>query len=394
MIAARGLSKAYGLSPKQAGALLRRDDARSAVRDAGGFLGADDVDLTVERGELFVIMGLSGSGKSTVIRMINRLVEPTSGELVVDGQNVLAMDDDQLRDLRNRKISMVFQHFALFPHRTVRENAAYGLQVRGASPRDRLDTAEQALHRVGLGDRGDAYPHELSGGMKQRVGLARALATDADVLLMDEPFSALDPLIKRDMQELLLKLQAEDQRTIVFVTHDLNEAMRIGHRIMVMKDGRVVQCGTGEEILSAPADEYVSNFVADVDRSRVLTAGTLLRPALLTARPDEIPGDVLRRLEHAEMNGIFVVDDAGRLCGVARDDLLADAVRRGDPDIRGCLTQDYETVSADVPIVDFCHLAGRHIVPVAVVDPGGRMLGVVPRAAILSSMAGHEEAAR
>ncbi len=394
MIAARGLSKAYGLSPKQAEALLRSDDARSAVRDAGGFLGADDVDLTVERGELFVIMGLSGSGKSTVLRMINRLVEPTSGELVVDDQDVLAMDDDQLRDLRNRKISMVFQHFALFPHRTVRENAAYGLQVRGISPRDRLDTAEQALHRVGLGDRGDAYPHELSGGMKQRVGLARALATDADVLLMDEPFSALDPLIKRDMQELLLKLQAEDQRTIVFVTHDLNEAMRIGHRIMVMKDGRVVQCGTGEEILSAPADDYVSNFVADVDRSRVLTAGTLLRPALLTARPDENPADVLRRLEHAEMNGIFVVDDAGRLCGVARDDLLADAVRRGDLDVRGSLTQDYETVTAEVAIIDFCHLAGRHIVPVAVVDPGGRMLGVVPRAAILSSMAGHEEAAR
>jgi glycine betaine/proline transport system ATP-binding protein len=394
MIAARGLSKAYGLSPKQAGTLLRRDDARAAVREAGGFLGADDVDVTVERGELFVIMGLSGSGKSTVLRMINRLVEPTSGELVVDGQDVLAMDDDQLRDLRNRKISMVFQHFALFPHRTVRENAAYGLQVRGVSPRDRLDRAEQALERVGLGDRGDAHPHELSGGMKQRVGLARALATDADVLLMDEPFSALDPLIKRDMQELLLKLQAEDQRTIVFVTHDLNEAMRIGHRIMVMKDGRVVQCGTGEEILSAPADDYVSNFVADVDRSRVLTAGALLRPALLTARPDEIPGDVLRRLEHAEMNGIFVVDDAGRLCGVARDDLLAEAARRGDADVHACVTQDYETVSADVPIIDFCHLAGRRIVPVAVVDSGGRLLGVVPRAAILSSMAGQVEGAR
>jgi ABC-type polar amino acid transport system ATPase subunit len=203
MITARGLSKAYGLSPKKAAGLLRTDDPRSAVRDGGGFLGADDVDLTVDRGELFVIMGLSGSGKSTVLRMINRLVEPTAGELVVDGQDVLTMDDDQLHDLRNKKISMVFQHFALFPHRTVRENAAYGLQVRGTPPHRRLDRAEQALDRVGLGDRGDAYPHELSGGMKQRVGLARALATDADVLLMDEPFSALDPLIKRDMQELM-----------------------------------------------------------------------------------------------------------------------------------------------------------------------------------------------
>src|SRR5919106_5298215 len=280
MIAARGLSKAYGLSPRHAAPLLASADARAAVQEAGGFLGADVVDFSVERGELFVIMGLWGGGKATVLGMINRLVEPTSGELIVDGQDVLAMDDDQLRDLRNRKISMVFQHFALFPHRTVRENAAYGLQVRGLSPGDRLDTAEQALHRVGLGDRGDAYPHELSGGMKQRVGLARALATDADVLLMDEPFSALDPLIKRDMQELLLKLQAEDQRTIVFVTHDLNEAMRIGHRIMVMKDGRVVQGDTGPDLLSSPADDYVSDFVADVDRSRVLTAASVLRPPL------------------------------------------------------------------------------------------------------------------
>lgn len=394
MIRARGLSKAYGLSREQAAPMLRGEDGPAAVREAGGFLGADGVDLTVDRGQLFVIMGLSGSGKSTVIRMLNRLIEPTAGALSVDGEDVLGMDDDQLRRLRNGKISMVFQHFALFPHRTVRENAAYGLQVRGLPVRDRLDSAECALQRVGLGDRGDAYPHELSGGMKQRVGLARALATDADILLMDEPFSALDPLIKRDMQELLLTLQAEDRRTIVFVTHDLNEAMRIGHRIMVMKDGRVVQCGTGEEILSAPADDYVSNFVADVDRSRVLTAGTLLRPPLLTARPDEKPVDVLQRLERTEMNGLFVVDDTGRLHGVARDDLLADASRRGDADIGRCIVQDYETVSADVPIVDFCHLAGRHIVPVAVTNGERHLLGVVPRAAILSSMARTEEGVR
>ncbi|WP_308190442.1 CBS domain-containing protein [Pseudonocardia sp. TRM90224] len=244
---------------------------------------------------------------------------------------------------------------------------------------------------MGLGDRGDAGPHELSGGMKQRVGLARALATDAPILLMDEPFSALDPLIKRDMQELLLKLQAEDQRTIVFVTHDLNEAMRIGHRIMVMKDGKVVQTGTGEEILSDPADDYVSNFVADVDRSRVLTAGSLLRPPLLTARPDEKPVDVLRVLGNAEMNGLYVIDAAGRLQGVARDGLLAEAARRGDQDIGACVTQEFESVAADAPLVEFCHLAGRHDVPVAVVDGDGRLLGVVPRAAILTSLARSEE---
>ncbi len=386
VIEGRGLSKVYGLSSEKAVPMLDGRGADAVIREAGGFLGARDVTFSVDRGQLFVIMGLSGSGKSTVLRMINRLVEPTTGTLRVDGEDVLRMDRDQLRDLRNRKISMVFQHFALFPHRTIRENAAYGLQVRGLSTRDRLDRADRALQRVGLGDRGDAYPHELSGGMKQRVGLARALATDAEILLMDEPFSALDPLIKRDMQQLLMKLQREDRRTIVFVTHDLNEAMRIGHRIMVMKDGGVVQCGTGEEILSSPADDYVNNFMADVDRSRVLTAGALLRPPLLTAGPDEHPAEVLRRLELTEMNGLFVLDGNGRLQGVARDDLLAEACRTGAPDISGCLVADFEAVPAHLPVVEFCHLAGKHVVPVAVVDDERHLLGVVPRAAILSSL--------
>jgi glycine betaine/proline transport system ATP-binding protein len=387
MIEAQNLAKVYGLPKNRAVPLLRADNRREAVRDAGGFLAADGVSFTVERGELFVIMGLSGSGKSTVLRMLNRLVEPTDGVLRVGGKDVLAMGRDDLRELRNRTVSMVFQHFALFPHRTIRENAAYGLKVRGVTAAERLERADWALQRVGLGDRGDAYPDALSGGMKQRVGLARALATDAEILLMDEPFSALDPLIKRDMQDLLLKLQAEDQRTIVFVTHDLNEAMRIGHRIMVMKDGRVVQCGTGTEIVSSPADDYVSEFVADVDRSRVLTAGAVLRPPLLTAAPDERPADVLSRLENAEMNGLFVLDDGGRILGVARDDLLAQAVSNGDGDIRNCLIDEYETVSAEAPLVEFCHLAGRHTVPIAAVDADGRLLGVVPRAAILSSLA-------
>jgi glycine betaine/proline transport system ATP-binding protein len=387
MIEAQNLSKVYGLPRNRAVPLLQADRRSEAVRDAGGFLAADGVSFTAERGEMFVVMGLSGSGKSTVIRMLNRLVEPTDGLLRVDGRDVLAMGRDELRELRNRTMSMVFQHFALFPHRTIRENTAYGLKVRGVSTSERLERADWALQRVGLGDRGDARPDELSGGMKQRVGLARALATDAEILLMDEPFSALDPLIKRDMQDLLLKLQAEDQRTIVFVTHDLNEAMRIGHRIMVMKDGRVVQCGTGAEIVSSPADEYVSDFVSDVDRSRVLTAGALLRPPLLTATPDERPADVLGRLESAEMNGLFVLDDRGCILGVARDDLLAQAVRNDEDDLRNCLVADYETVPVDLPLIEFCHLAGQHPVPIAAVDGERRLLGVVPRAAILSSLA-------
>ncbi|GAB7046660.1 ATP-binding cassette domain-containing protein [Catenuloplanes indicus] len=269
MIEVSNLTKVYGLPADAATALLARPDddpgtRRAAVSAAGGFLGADDVGFRVAEGEIFAVMGLSGSGKSTVLRMLNRLVEPTAGTIRVAGHDVRALDDAGLRRLRNHSIGMVFQHFALFHHRSVRENAAYGLRVRGMPKAERLARADEALARVGLADRGDAAPAQLSGGQRQRVGLARALATEPDVLLMDEPFSALDPLIRREMQELLLSLQAERRRTIVFVTHDLVEALRLGTRIMIMRDGRVIQSGTGAEILGDPADDYVAAFVADL----------------------------------------------------------------------------------------------------------------------------------
>jgi glycine betaine/proline transport system ATP-binding protein len=389
MIEARDLTKVYGLPEKRALPVLREagtGSRRVAVEEAGGFLAADGVTFGLGRGEFFVIMGLSGSGKSTVLRMINRLVEPTSGSLHIDGTDVVGMKPDELRTLRNRTISMVFQHFALFPHRTIRQNAAYGLHVRGVAAKERLERADSALQRVGLGKRGDAYPHELSGGMKQRVGLARAFATDAPILLMDEPFSALDPLIRRDMQDLLLQLQNDDQRTIVFVTHDLNEAMRLGDHIMMMKDGSVVQTGTGPEIISSPADDYVRDFVTDVDRSRVLPAESIMRAPLLTARRDESPAAVLARLEGGEANGVYVLDAGDRILGVARDGAVAKAVHDGRPDLTECIVDEYHSVPRHTPIVEFCHLAGRHTVPVAVVDGDGRLLGVVPRAAILSAL--------
>jgi glycine betaine/proline transport system ATP-binding protein len=388
MIEAAGLTKVYGVPQAKARKLLAdATDRHASIRAAGGLLAVDDVSFSIERGELFVVMGLSGSGKSTLLRMINRLVEPTEGRVRVDGRDVVSLRPTELRDIRNHTVSMVFQHFALLPHRTVRDNAGYGLKVRGLPAAERLARADAALERVGLGDWGDAYPHALSGGMKQRVGLARALAADASVLLMDEPFSALDPLIRRDMQDLLLRLQAEDERTVVFVTHDLNEAMRIGHRVMVMQEGRVVQCGSGTEIISAPADDYVSEFVADVDRSRILTAGALIRPPLLTARLDDEPREILSRLENAEANGVYVLDEQDRVLGIAVDGLLSRALRRDSPDLRECLTQEYHSVAPDQPLVEFCHLAGRHRVPVTVVDGDGRLLGVVPRAAILSALA-------
>ncbi|GAB3012049.1 glycine betaine/L-proline ABC transporter ATP-binding protein [Streptomyces pseudoechinosporeus] len=351
-----------------------------------GVHAVDGVTFDVAPGELFVIMGLSGSGKSTLLRMLNRLVEPTSGELRIDGRDVLAMGDADLRELRNRKVNMVFQHFALFPHRTVRENAAYGMRLRGVAESERLDRADWALRTVGLGDRGDAYPGELSGGQRQRVGLARALATDAEILLMDEPFSALDPLIRRDMQDLLLTLQRDLRRTIVFVTHDLNEAMRLGDRIMVMRDGRVVQLGTATDILHTPADDYVRDFVSDVDRSRVLTASAIMREPLMTASADDDPQDVLRRLSNVEAAGVYVRDSDGRIAGVARDDLLAQAVRVGRTSVRECLVEEYERTSPDTLLVDLCPRVGRHAVPLAVTDDDGRLLGVVPRAALLTAL--------
>jgi glycine betaine/proline transport system ATP-binding protein len=348
---------------------------------------ADDVTFSVAPGEFFVIMGLSGSGKSTVLRMLNRLIEPTSGELLIDGRNVAKMPDDELRQLRNRKINMVFQHFALFPHRTVRENAAYALHVRNESAAARADRADWALKTVGLGDWGDSLPGELSGGMRQRVGLARALASDADILLMDEPFSALDPLIRRDMQDLLMTLQRDLQRTVVFVTHDLNEAMRMGDRIMIMRDGRVVQLGTAQEILNTPADDYVSEFIADVDRSRVLTAGTIMQAPLVTASERDDPEDVLRRLSNVEGVGAYVVDADRRIVGVTRADLLAAAVGRERTTVGQLVTKEYKAVPEDTPLSDICSLVGRNSVPLAVTDSAGRLLGVVPRATLLAAFA-------
>jgi glycine betaine/proline transport system ATP-binding protein len=385
-IVGRNLTKAYGLSARQAARALAQPDPAKAAADEGGFLAAHDVSFTIRRGEMFVVMGLSGSGKSTVLRMVNRLNEPTSGHLEIEGEDITQVSDARLRELRNEKIGMVFQHFSLFAHRTVRDNAAYGLKVRGVAKAERRERADAALHRVGLGDRGDKFPHELSGGMRQRVGLARALAVDPPILLMDEPFSALDPLIRRDMQDLLLELQAEDARTTVFVTHDLNEAMRIGDQIMVMRQGRVVQCAPGPEIVAHPADDYVSEFVADVDRARVLTAFDLIRPALLTLPVEEHPGTALRRLGENEATGAFVLGEDERLLGVATDGRLLEAVRRGDRDLARAIGDEFHAVEPGTVVGDFMHLAGRQVVPVTVIDERGRLAGVVPRATILSSL--------
>ena len=285
MIRAENLTKIFGPQPDEALRLLHEGQSKDAIREATGHVvGVDDVSFRLKRGEFFVIMGLSGSGKSTLLRCLNRLIPATGGRVVLDTDegeiDVGEADAKQLRDIRTRHLSMVFQRFGLLPHRSVRDNVAYGLEIQGVDRRERLERADRALDMVGLGGWGPSRTSELSGGMQQRVGLARALCTDPEVLLMDEAFSALDPLIRREMQDELLRLQEELAKTIVFITHDLDEALRLGDRVAILKDGLLVQVGTPAEIVMHPADAYVRAFVEDVDRSRVLKVRHVMqRPA-------------------------------------------------------------------------------------------------------------------
>nr|WP_245760865.1 betaine/proline/choline family ABC transporter ATP-binding protein [Saccharopolyspora shandongensis] len=300
---------------------------------AGATAAVVDASFDVKEGETFVVMGLSGSGKSTLIRMLNGLLTPTSGSVLVDDEDITGMSAAALRAMRQQKMSMVFQHFALFPHRTVLDNAGYGLQIRGASKPEIAEQAREALNMVGLEGWEDRYPQQLSGGMRQRVGLARALAAQTDVLLMDEAFSALDPLIKREMQDQLLNLNAKLAKTIIFITHDLNEAMRLGDRIAMMRAGRIVQIGTAEQILNEPADDYVATFVKDVDRSRVLTAASIAEPPG-TAPPDgePVPADTPMKDLFVRMSAraapVPVVDEQQRVIGVVTPAAVFEALCR------------------------------------------------------------------
>ncbi|MQA96670.1 MAG: betaine/proline/choline family ABC transporter ATP-binding protein [Streptosporangiales bacterium] len=357
------------------------------VRKLGATPAVIDVSFDVEPGEIFVVMGLSGSGKSTLIRMLNGLLEPTSGSVEVDGTDLTGMRTKELRQLRRKKISMVFQHFALFPHRTVAENAAYGLQVQGVDDKTRKEKAAQALEMVGLEGWGDFLPGQLSGGMRQRVGLARALAAETDVVLMDEAFSALDPLIRREMQDQLLELQARLGKTIVFITHDLNEAMRLGDRIAVMRDGRIVQIGTAEDILTDPANDYVAQFVQDVDRTRVLTASSVMEPPRALTDASGGPRAALRTMREHQTTAAFVVSRERKLLGAVRDEVVDEAVRSSDTrKLSELADTDVVKVSPDTPLAELFAPAAEHRLPLAVVDERERLLGVIPRVTLLHAL--------
>ena len=321
-VSCRGLWKVYGPHPERIVGSPEADLPRPELLEKTGCVAAiKDVSFDVPPGEVFVVMGLSGSGKSTLVRMINRLHDPTAGEIVVDGEDVLTIGAERLRELRRRKISMVFQHFGLLPHRRIVDNVAFGLEVQGMGREDRERKAVEVLEVVGLRGWAQHYPDELSGGMQQRVGLARALATDPEIMLFDEPFSALDPLIRRDMQDEVIRLQREVRKTMIFITHDLAEALKLGDRIAIMKDGRFVQVGTPEEVVAHPADDYVADFTKDVPRAHVLTARAIMRPANGQAPADGpmvAPGTIVQDLISivAETDRTIRVVDDGAVVGV------------------------------------------------------------------------------
>lgn len=384
VLEARNLYKIFGKHPSEALERLRRGESRSEVLDSGT-AAVIDASFTVREGEIFVIMGLSGSGKSTLIRMLNGLLAPTSGDVVIRGRSIGQASAAELREIRRESVSMVFQHFALLPHRSVIDNAAYPLEIQGVARDERLERAQVILDKVGLSEWGDKYPSELSGGMRQRVGIARALTAGTGILLMDEAFSALDPLIRREMQEQLVELQHELQRTIIFITHDLNEAMFLGDRIAMMRDGRIVQVGTPEEILTDPANDYVAQFVQDVDRARVLTAGAVMEPPRTVTPLSAGVRGALHTLRSQQASSVFVLQ-SGRLLGVVTDRVVIHAVKAGTRDLSSILDTTVLTVRPDDLLSDIVEAAVESPVPLAVIDDDRRLIGVIPRVTLLAAL--------
>lgn len=380
--------KVFGDQPKQALDLVRQGLSKHQILErTGQSIGVFDADFTIEAGEIFVVMGLSGSGKSTLVRMLNRLIEPTSGRIVVDGQDINELNDKDLRALRRKDISMVFQSFALMPHMTVQDNTAFGLEMAGVAPAIRQQAAQEALEQVGLAGWGPSYPDELSGGMQQRVGLARALASDPSILLMDEAFSALDPIIRTEMQSELLRLQETKRRTIVFISHDLDEAMRIGDRIAIMKDGQVIQVGTPDDILRSPADDYVRSFIKGVDAAAVFKASDIARQALtiISEHNDRGCRAALRLIEDSDRDYAYVLNARQRLQGVVSAQSLRDALQghKGALGLKHAFIEGVLPLDAGTPVADLYGPMTTAPCPLPVLGENRKFLGVISRTTML-----------
>ena len=387
-IAIENLYKIFGPHPEKAIKLLKEGQTKDQIMEKTKHgVGVADASFVVNEGEILVVMGLSGSGKSTLIRCINRLIEPTSGKVIVNGEDVTSLSPERLRMFRQHHFGMVFQNFALFPHRTVIKNVEYGLEVQNVDPNIRYERSMQALEQVGLKGWEDVYPAQLSGGIQQRVGLARALALDADIMLMDEAFSALDPLIRRDMQDELLALQESVHKTIVFISHDLDEALKLGDRIVLMKDGVIVQEGTAEEILTNPANDYVAKFVEEVDMSKVITAeSVMVKPAAIASFKTDGPRAAMRKMKHAGISSIFVRHE-GNLIGMVTADSVIEAIKNGEKSLESSLIKDLPTVSPDTRAIDlFQHLAELSY-PLAVVDENKKLKGIIIKGTLLAALA-------
>ncbi|MCH8475358.1 MAG: glycine betaine/L-proline ABC transporter ATP-binding protein [Opitutales bacterium] len=396
-IVVKNLYKIFGSRAKQARDLLEKGHSKNEIQDkTGAVIGVQNANFTINKGEIFVIMGLSGSGKSTLQRLLNRLLEPTSGTITIEGEEITKLNKKGLREARRKHFcGMVFQQFAILPHRTVLENVAFGLEIQGVSKEDRFAKAQKMIDVVGLSGNEQSFPTQLSGGMQQRVGLARALTVDADILLMDEAFSALDPLIRRDMQDELIELQSKMQKTIVFVTHDLDEALRLGDRIAIMKDGEIVQLGTAEEIIAKPANDYVKAFIQDIDRSEVFTAGSIMQDPREVAHSNDGPRTILRKMQRQGISSIFMVDSNKNFVGRIDADPLAAYLKKHSEDvaqkipselIEKTLPLDKETPLQEV-MVKIEQVPG----PLPVLDEKKHLVGVIVRGAIIAALSSHPE---
>ncbi|EOC1455227.1 glycine betaine/L-proline ABC transporter ATP-binding protein ProV [Cronobacter sakazakii] len=385
----KNLYKIFGEHPQRAFKYIEKGLSKAEILEKTGLsVGVKDATLAIEEGEIFVIMGLSGSGKSTMVRLLNRLIEPTRGQVLIDGEDIARISDAALREVRKKKIAMVFQSFALMPHMTVLNNTAFGMELAGVPQKERQEKALDALRQVGLENYAHAYPDELSGGMRQRVGLARALAINPDILLMDEAFSALDPLIRSEMQDELIKLQSRHQRTIVFISHDLDEAMRIGDRIAIMQNGDVVQVGTPDEILNNPANDYVRTFFRGVDISQVFSAKDIARrsPAgLLRKTPGFGPRSAIKLLQDEDREFGYVVERGNRFVGTVSVDSLKAALAAGQG-LDSALLETPAAVSADTPLSELLSPVGLAPCAVPVIGEEQQYVGVISKGVLLKAL--------
>ncbi len=386
-IEVNGLWKVFGSRPERALQPENASKSRDEIQEAYGLVvGLRDLSFRVPRGQTFVVMGLSGSGKSTLARCLIRLIEATQGQIQFDGEDILKYSQEDLRQFRRDKIAMVFQNYALLPHRRVLDNVAYGLEVQGMDKDSRYKAASEAIETVGLKGWEYYYPREMSGGMQQRVGLARALAVDPEVLIMDEPFSGLDPLIRREMQDELVMLQSELQKTIIFITHDLDEALKLGDRIAIMRDGVIVQEGTPEEIVTRPANDYVSEFVQDVSRAKVIRAGSIMQQPAVIIHEGQDSSAALEAMRDNQAEAAYVVGDDNILKGILTQDQITDLASKRVEALEAAQTEGLATTSPATFIENIIPLAAETEHFIAVVDDEGRLLGEIHRRALLAGM--------